>query len=112
MEQESAISNTLEPGHIRLVRVVTCTEDLVECEMKQFRLDTIEPWYALSYVWGTEAPEHNVLLNRHQINVKQNLFAALRAIHKAPASDPALPKELWIWIDALSLNQDYDDEKS
>lgn len=112
MGEEAAIYEKLEPGHIRLIRVVACTEDLIECEMKQFPLDTERPWYALSYVWGTEPAGHKVLLNGQQTRARPNLAAALRALSKAPANDPALPKDLWIWIDALCINQGDDKEKA
>ena len=112
LERDNFTYDTFQSRCIRLVRLVSYTDNTVECEMKQLDLTSPDPWFALSYVWGTSPPDHTLLLNKKSFEIRANLFAALKAIDNAPVGDPSLPPNLWIWIDAICINQDDNEEKS
>ena len=112
MESSNFVYDELEPGNIRLVRVLSCTRHVVELELKQFNTKTADQFYALSYVWGTAPPDSMIILNGYQAAVRHNLFAALKAIHNALMKDGFLSRERWVWIDAICINQNDADEKS
>lgn len=60
---------------------------------------------ALSYTWGDSTPVNEIEVNGAAVAVKRNLFDAL--VHlRLPAN------ERYVWIDALCVNQDDNEEKA
>ncbi|KAI8626542.1 heterokaryon incompatibility protein-domain-containing protein [Xylariaceae sp. FL1651] len=62
-------------------------------------------YVALSYVWGEESITSTVRVNGELVQVRINLGQALSSIRE---SDP----EIYLWADALCINQQDDKEKS
>ncbi|KAF1978376.1 heterokaryon incompatibility, partial [Bimuria novae-zelandiae CBS 107.79] len=64
-------------------------------------------YVALSYTWGDPKETREIVVNGKSVQVTVNLEAALRALRdKAPVK-----AGLKLWIDALCINQDDNDEK-
>ncbi|RFN52095.1 het-domain-containing protein [Fusarium flagelliforme] len=58
----------------------------------------IIPYIALSYVWGREGFDHQILINNHPFMVKPNLFSALQHIRRTD-------QDVILWVDAICINQ-------
>lgn len=79
---------------------------LVQCELRSTTLDSAPPYTALSYTWGTPSNQSTIILNGRPAQVTANSEIALRQLQKGLRNRKAL------WIDALCINQQDDDEKS
>jgi hypothetical protein len=76
----------------------------IKCTLSTIQLTNVEPYEALSYVWGSEADPETLLLDCHEFSITKNLHSALCALR--------LPdKDRFLWIDALCINQNNDAEK-
>lgn len=96
----------LETGEIRVLRLLPSTEVDAEIQCKSLRRNFERGTYtALSYVWGDRTPARTILLNGKTSSVTPNLFAALRQLRDAK-------EEIYLWVDALCINQDDGQEKN
>jgi len=77
----------------------------VHCIMQTASLDDEPSYTALSYTWGKDKPSTAVVINGQLVLVRKNLAAALRHLQRTDRS-------LNIWIDAICINQNDDEEKS
>jgi hypothetical protein len=92
-------------------------DEPLQCRLHPAKLDT--PYEALSYYWGTDEPTKEIKILKYEqaggsrsiIDIKvpkffirSNLFAALKALR-----DPE--KAILLWVDAICINQEDDDEK-
>lgn len=135
----------LEDKSIRLVRIHPMgPDDIIRCSMKHtnpaewianhptgFRWPAQEePYTCLSYVWGTDDPTHEILINDKRMQVRDNLFECMRNVaRKATPSAPYNGREgydpknpvmwtdrdefhRWWWIDALCIDQSNATEKN
>jgi hypothetical protein len=87
---DDASSNSSLSGHVRVVD-----------------LNDNPSFTALSYVWGSKAtPSHGIFCKPHSFNLEitEGCYAALWQIRKKFGA-------VAIWIDAICINQDDDDEK-
>lgn len=93
----------------REIRLLTLqasdTEDEISCKLRKVRIDDSTHYQALSYVWGTEEAIQSITVNGHKINVRPNLYSALRQFRKSDTS-------IDIWCDALCVNQEDFDERN
>ncbi|KAI0378564.1 heterokaryon incompatibility protein-domain-containing protein [Hypomontagnella monticulosa] len=64
-----------------------------------------EPYIALSYAWGDPGQTKPITVNGVRMQVTMNLHNALRHIRKRR-------KRTVLWVDAICINQEDDDEKS
>ncbi|ORY18262.1 heterokaryon incompatibility, partial [Clohesyomyces aquaticus] len=65
---------------------------------------------ALSYEWGDpDQPSHWIRVNDGYLKVRENLFRFLHTARGKPRAQPGLNE--YIWIDAVCINQDDDQEK-
>ncbi|KAI0412807.1 heterokaryon incompatibility protein-domain-containing protein [Xylaria grammica] len=60
--------------------------------------ELVEPYTAISYVWGDPTPVDKILLNGHDLGITENLGAALRDIRDAT-------RVRRIWADAICIDQ-------
>ena len=69
------------------------------CSLETVSLDDEVNYEALSYVWGTEPPSHQIHINGQAFSVRPNLHMALQRLRST--STPRL-----LWIDAICIDQD------
>lgn len=65
--------------------------------IRTFNLLNPPPYYALSYVWGQEPEIYRAIINGKGIFIRPNLSHALQRIR--------LQGQLYVWVDALCINQ-------
>ncbi|KAG8158802.1 hypothetical protein KVR01_011245 [Diaporthe batatas] len=70
---------------------------------ERFGLDKY-PFVALSYVWGSQEDKKSIFINGKTIQVTKNLYEALLHIREVLSPVP-------MWIDAVCINQNNDEEK-
>lgn len=92
---------------IRLVTLFPGPETAdIECILTHVSLNEKPHYEALSYTWGEHHEKNgNILLEDHPFPITSNLELALRYLRSE--TDPRS-----LWIDALSINQVDDEEKS
>jgi hypothetical protein len=78
----------------------------IVCDTITVNLDDKPTYTALSYVWGsTDDPTCIVLNETHDFPITRNLGLALRYLRKQD-------EDVILWVDALSINQQNNEEKS
>jgi hypothetical protein len=103
MGSQQSLYSRLDPAssEIRLVHIQPgAWDDPILCEMEVVSLDSSpSPIYeTLSYAWGDSHVTGPILLEDCVVDVKANLWAALRRLRCAS-------KARMIWIDAICINQ-------
>jgi hypothetical protein len=94
----------------RRIRLVTLLpgnwQDDIHCEMTTVKFGKRMPKYeALSYVWGGTKATRDIRVNDERFLIGKNLWIALRRLR--------MPHSLrFLWIDAICINQQDDNEKS
>ena len=91
-----------------------------ELRLEHFESPKAPSYIALSYVWGDPNNSHPVMVNGQNFNVTQNLNEALLHIYKLSSIfEQGLGQRseggqvhLFLWIDALCINQRDIDERS
>ena len=91
-----------------------------ELQLEHFESSNVPSYVALSYVWGDPTNSHPVNVNCRDFNVTQNLYEALLHISELSSIfEEGLGRQsesgqanLFLWIDALCINQRDIDEKS
>jgi hypothetical protein len=97
---------SMKDDEIRLIRLLPGSwADEIRCELVYDSLANVRSYYALSYVWGSRHVTRSIQLNAQPFRVTVNLEAALRHLREQ------LHNEL-LWIDALSINQKDDQERT
>jgi hypothetical protein len=94
------------PG-FRLVRILKGDDDEIECELFQTYFNVPEtqiPYEALSYTWGSEVKEHEIILDGQEFAVTKNLYFALKWLRLEGS-------ERVMWIDAICIDQDNHKER-
>jgi hypothetical protein len=99
----------LEKGQFRLIWLHSGLkedpEDIVRCQIFTCALDGPQPYVALSYAWGDASNKRKILVGDLLISVSASLETALRTLRH--------PREsIWVWADALSINQQDASEKA
>ncbi|KAG5820282.1 hypothetical protein H9Q71_000650 [Fusarium xylarioides] len=106
----------LLPGQIRLLKIITGTQNaVVSCQMSVVNLDDSPTYKCLSYTWGEPGgdeadeiwskPSQTILINGFEMHIRQNLYNALIALCQSGILRP-------IWIDALCINQNDIEERN
>ncbi|KAK3340808.1 heterokaryon incompatibility protein-domain-containing protein, partial [Neurospora tetraspora] len=104
-------------GHIRLLQLLPHENEnaAIHCRLFSTALDSkcdgagrytkgTRPYEALSYVWGSEDKPCSIFINGCNLAVGKNLHAALLHLR-----DHSI--ERTIWIDAICINQEDEEEK-
>jgi len=99
-------------NEIRLIRILPEDTsrpegDPVACEIISVSLHDQPKYVALSYAWGDTALERPLILNGKAFRATASLETALRTIRQNPKFCTQL-----FWIDAISINQGDEIEKS
>ena len=90
----------LQSREIRLAHLLPRSKlwGIIRCDLKTARLDKKLKYEALSYEWGPPHLESQIMVNGHDVAVRQNLWQALEHLR--------LDYEVRVlWIDALCINQ-------
>ncbi|XP_014551768.1 hypothetical protein COCVIDRAFT_112031, partial [Bipolaris victoriae FI3] len=90
---------------IRLLTILPGIDDDINCSLAVVNLCKAVSYDALSYVWGTPTPTKVIKVNDHAVDIGPNLFSALYNLRSRE-------KPLFLWVDALCINQQDDAEKS
>jgi hypothetical protein len=94
------------PNKIRIVKVLPGEETAdIRCQMNDADLDRPPSYHALSYVWGSAEVTSPIILNNRLFFVTQNLWLALRHLRRRDSV-------CVMWIDAISINQLDNEERS
>lgn len=88
--------------------------DRVECKLMITPLHRCPPFTALSYVWGEDTGRVPIWVNGQTFRATKSLASALQHIprhwkSKFPGRNEA---ELWVWADAVCINQSDSNERS
>jgi hypothetical protein len=125
-QREQYVYKSLKEDHIRLLLLHKgSAEDAIKISTDSYSLRYLEEghleYYALSYSWGSQDATESISLmdlrgtskrhkSQHQtafkpFHVRPNLHVALKHMRSEV-------EDLWMWVDALSINQNDDHEKS
>jgi len=102
----------LSPGNdsIRLLRLMPHTDETadIHCELFEYSLQNncqgTHLYEALSYAWGNPDEKLPIFINKRSVNIPINLCAALLQLRNHSI-------ERILWVDALCINQDNQQEK-
>lgn len=104
--------NTYRPldhrrSEVRLLHLLPSSHptDPIRCSLSHASLDDSPHFEALSYVWGPPVPTLDIVVDAARFLVTINLHQALGALRRAK-------KPRVLWVDAVCINQDDDDEKA
>jgi hypothetical protein len=105
-------------NEIRLIKILprdssksVNEDDPIACEIMSVSLNDNPQYIALSYAWGHPALACPLVLNGRVFYATASLDAALRQIRKMQFQSTTFRDQLF-WIDAMSINQDDEIEKS
>jgi hypothetical protein len=102
MSHGSYSSLSLEPGSIRLLRLIPDKDETAPIQCRLFNYSPQESgkkthlYEALSYIWGDPDQTLPILINEHPFNITVNLYAALSRLR-----NPSF--ERVIWVDAICI---------
>jgi Heterokaryon incompatibility protein (HET) len=83
---------------IRLLLLKSGTDDVLECELIEFSIDTIASYEALSYTWGPPNPQKYIVCHGKKLPITENCEAALRHL-RLPLAGRLL------WVDSICIDQ-------
>ncbi|KAF4952919.1 hypothetical protein FSARC_12540 [Fusarium sarcochroum] len=101
----------LEPGQIRLLQVKPGDLDLISAELSNVDLSLNPLFWALSYVWGPRENPRIIQINDTSFSVTINLYHALHE-YRSLLSESRRNVALYLWVDAICINQEDPIEKS
>lgn len=94
----------LEESCIRLIKLFPERKTRINCQLVPVSLDDAPPFIAVSYAWGDATLTREIELEGSLIPISLSLHGALNAIrHKKDT--------LYVWADALAINQQDSDER-
>ncbi|KAF1828623.1 HET-domain-containing protein, partial [Decorospora gaudefroyi] len=103
---DKGIHRPLTEDRIRLLTLLPgLLNDPIYGELEHVSLSAKHTYEALSYVWGDASDTSSMILDRTLYPITKNLECALRYLRSKEA-----PRVLW--VDAICINQDDQDEKS
>ncbi|KAH8165997.1 hypothetical protein CIB48_g2256 [Xylaria polymorpha] len=86
-------------------RDIIDTDEIPEYNLRELPYDKHPRYMALSYTWGEEYPTRAISINGTIVHVRSNLARALQSItHFNPS--------MYVWVDAICINQQDEREKS
>nr|XP_023922596.1 uncharacterized protein LOC112034043 [Quercus suber]POE97783.1 heterokaryon incompatibility protein 6, or allele [Quercus suber] len=96
----------LASGELRLLVLFPGVEnEPLRAELRVVSFASAPLYRAVSYRWGSPNRTKRLILDGQIVDITENLFAALRAFRMSHRS-------LFLWADAICINQENEDEKS
>ncbi|KAI1391136.1 HET-domain-containing protein [Hypoxylon trugodes] len=93
---------------LRILEIHDNRQDLIECELKRFKLDDVGKYAALSWRWGEKGGMNMIRILHssgfHTFSIPNNLKPAIEELRNSGV--------LRVWIDFICMNQDNTDEKN
>ncbi|KAJ2897209.1 hypothetical protein MKZ38_004856 [Zalerion maritima] len=86
---------------IRLFRLIVLDGADLVCELRNFELGKHPKYLALSYVWGDPSQTRPIIVNGQMFCATANLHDALYKLRNMQKESG----ELWMWADAICVNQ-------
>lgn len=114
-DEDFEFTARLRPGQVRLLNLALDDSDTIYTAIATFDLHTAPSFIAISYVCGADECEHELFVNGQRFKTKRNLLAALKDMKrllregmlKSSGSTAPVPCiEMWIWADAICINQE------
>lgn len=98
-------------SEIRLIRIRSCHQfRLATLELEHVDLNqAMKKYVAVSYAWGDPTSLVCITISGMSLRITKNLYEALSAIGQLQQNNL---QQLWIWADAICINQSDIDEKS
>jgi hypothetical protein len=94
----------LEPDQIRVLEILE-TETLFRSRLVHHNDSDSSEYHALSYAWGVESCTEAIECDGEQVLVTPHLLEGLRSIYATTGISS-------IWVDAICINQNDDEEKA
>ncbi len=104
---DAFIYSALPDDFVRLLTFSSTAAGGLICTMTDAVLAHCPRFYALSYSWGSDASCVAISCNGFSMDIRANLHDAIHTLLNLP-----LVPDLPIWIDAISINQDEEEEKA
>lgn len=97
-----------QPHHIRTIHLphISC-HGTIDCDLQTHPLACDVPFEALSYVWGDKTDTQSINCNGRSLKIARDLHNILDQLRIAQALNSSR-----LWIDAVSINQQDDEERS
>ncbi|KAK0112815.1 hypothetical protein ONS95_014544 [Cadophora gregata] len=98
---------TLKSGEIRLLKILPGSQpDRIKCKLISEYLESKPSYDALSYSWGSSKDQHHdIWIDGFSARVRDNLYDSLLSLRRKC-------HERVLWVDAISINQSNDKERS
>ena len=102
----------LEDRHIRLLRLHRDWLFRIQYELVKASLDDPPHFEAISYTWGNQLEVEDIIISDRIFSTTRTVASILRSRCHRLRLFPVPGMELFMWIDALCINQDDKDEKN
>ncbi|KAM0426030.1 hypothetical protein ACHAPT_008661 [Fusarium lateritium] len=111
-DPEPFLYDALSSDEIRLLSVQSGDSDVISCQLHHVRLDSKPKFWALSYVWGSREDPPFIRVNGSSFRVTRNLYDALHEYRRQFLGQDADTNNSFIWIDAICIDQNNQNEKA
>lgn len=106
----ASLYNGLQDGEIRLFELDINTTGNIVGRLQTVEISSAPPFYALSYVCGSDAFIEEITISNRAVHVGPNLFAAFKEL-RSYFEEKRFVK-VAIWIDAICIDQGNENEKA
>lgn len=100
------LSGTLDDDETRILNIFAGQgQEPLLCRLERRQRNDPAPYKALSYVWGDQTEQSSMSINDIECQVGRNLSEAILTLRN-------LRIATHLWVDAICINQDDDDERN